>query len=234
MRGWGIALAAGAFALSGCAAPERDAAYPALKAEKPYENIPALRSALRTSGETTPLEEALEGAIFPPDIRKALALVEVEYWGFDEKPHAGRLVVQRELAEEVRAIFAELRQKRFPVQSITPIAIYGWSDEKSMQENNTSGFNYRNVPGTERLSNHATGRAIDVNPKINPYFRNGASYPPNTQYDPTRKGAITPEIAQTFEKRGWNWGGRWREKDWQHFDKTALAKNKDDGRPPSP
>ena len=40
----------------------------------------------------------------------------------------------------------------------------------SMEANNTSAFNYREVIGGGRLSNHAYGRAIDSYTFLNPYI----------------------------------------------------------------
>ena len=37
------------------------------------------------------------------------------------------------------------------------------TDTASIEENNSSAFNYRVVPGTNHLSNHARGYAIDLN-----------------------------------------------------------------------
>ena len=48
------------------------------------------------------------------------------------------------------------------------------SDTNSIGHNNTSAFNYRVVPGTDRLSNHAMGFAIDLNPVENPYVQYAA------------------------------------------------------------
>ena len=46
---------------------------------------------------------------------------------------------------------------------------YGGNDFRSIEADNTSAFNCRFVDGTTRWSNHAFGRAIDVNPLENPY-----------------------------------------------------------------
>ena len=43
------------------------------------------------------------------------------------------------------------------------------NDDISMENNNTSSFNYRVVAGSSTLSNHALGMAIDINPLYNPY-----------------------------------------------------------------
>ncbi len=97
-----------------------------------------------------------------------------------------------------------------------------------MAANNTSGFNYRHVPGHNSLSNHAFGRAIDINPVQNPYMQNGLATPPGAVYRPGQPGTITDgPIVQAFERRGWHWGGRWRfQTDWQHFDKSDLKEDR--------
>ena len=46
---------------------------------------------------------------------------------------------------------------------------YGASDDRSMEADNTSAFNCRFVAGTSRWSEHAYGKAIDINPVENPY-----------------------------------------------------------------
>ena len=52
---------------------------------------------------------------------------------------------------------------------MVPVDAYGGSDFRSIEADNTSAFNCRYVDGTTRWSNHAYGRAIDVNPIENPY-----------------------------------------------------------------
>lgn len=168
------------------------------------------------------LEEALVGKEIPDDVRNTLALVNVRYLSFDGKEEEGQLVLHTDLAEEVRSIFDALKQQKFPIQKITPIVAYGWDDDASMASNNTSAFNYRVIFGTNRLSNHSYGRAIDINPLLNPYVRSvdNQTVPPGSTYDPLIPGTITKEIAKLFKTRGWTWGGDWRtDTDWQHFEK---------------
>jgi peptidoglycan L-alanyl-D-glutamate endopeptidase CwlK len=101
---------------------------------------------------------------------------------------------------------------------------YGWSDDESMAANNSSGFNYRYIAGTDKLSQHAYGRAIDINPLFNPYIRGDVVDPPGGVYDPSRPGTLVAgdAIVQAFEARGWTWGGRWdTRKDWHHFEKPV-------------
>jgi hypothetical protein len=168
------------------------------------------------------LQEALTGKEIPDEIRALQVLVEVEHWGFDQQWHRGALVVHRELAEEVAAIFAEIAAARFPIEKVLPVAHYNWSDDLSMVDNNSSAFNYRLAVGKPNLSQHAWGRAVDINPRLNPYIRGELVLPPGAIYDPQVPGTLLENgpVVRAFEARGWTWGGRWTTlKDWHHFEK---------------
>jgi peptidoglycan L-alanyl-D-glutamate endopeptidase CwlK len=99
---------------------------------------------------------------------------------------------------------------------------YDWSDDASMADNNTSAFNYRVVMGTERLSHHAYGRAVDINPYLNPVIdENGRIDPPGATYVPQRPGTLSGSypVVQEFINRGWRWGGNFSSSvDYHHFD----------------
>jgi hypothetical protein len=171
------------------------------------------------------LEQALSGKEIPLRIKENLVLIDVEYWSFDECERAGQLVIHRELAAEVQAIFTEIKAAHFPIEKIIPVSAYDWSDDASMEDNNSSAFNYRNIVGGENLSQHAYGRAIDINPRQNPYVKGDIILPPNAVYSPDVPGTIIfgDVVVEAFVKRGWDWGGNWqRLKDWQHFEKRAL------------
>jgi len=168
------------------------------------------------------LQEALNGKDAPLNITNDLIIIDVEYYSFDGLLHKGQLVVHKELKKDLQEIFAVIKEKKFPVEKVIPINKYNWDDDLSMQDNNTSAFNYRLVAGTTRLSNHASGRAVDINPLINPMIKNGKSSPEGAVYNPKVKGTITKDsfIVKEFIKRGWEWGGNWKNyKDYQHFDK---------------
>jgi len=172
------------------------------------------------------LDEALIGQKIPASVKTNLTLVNVFYYGFDEKLHHGQLVVHKEVAEDVKEIFEIIRQIHFPIEKVVPICEYKWSDEKSMQDNNSSGFNYRFISGSKILSKHASGLAIDINPKQNPYIKNGITSPAGSVYDIDAEGTITSDspIVAEFKKRGWTWGGDWKSlKDYQHFQKNLSA-----------
>lgn len=168
------------------------------------------------------LQEALEGISVPFNIEENLRLVNVSYYSFDKRLHRGQLVIHKDLVQDIKEIFEVIKQKKFPVAKVIPIVKYRWSDESSMVDNNTSAFNYRFIKGKDRLSNHATGRAVDINPYLNPQITDGVSYPAGAVYSPKNPGSISVNtfIVKEFRKRGWKWGGNWKTtKDYQHFEK---------------
>ncbi len=168
------------------------------------------------------LDEALAGKEVPSEIRESLVLLALPYLSFTGEVCEGHLVVHESVADETREVFNTLFAKRFPIEKMVPVVAYGWDDDASMADNNTSAFNYRLIYGTDRLSNHSYGRAIDINPLQNPYVRrDGVVVPTGAVYDTNVPGTVTAEIADLFRSRGWVWGGDWTDrKDWQHFEKT--------------
>ncbi|WP_197169325.1 M15 family metallopeptidase [Novipirellula galeiformis] len=164
----------------------------------------------------------------PEEIRERQKLVTVLYYSFDHKIHQGQVLIDSELEHDIQRVFAVALQEKFPIQSVIPISHPrfrkegNWDDELSMQANNTSAFNYRVIAGTTRLSNHARGRAIDLNPLLNPYVRGESVSPAGAVYSPHTPGTLTDEnsVTQAFLRLGWGWGGHWqRGQDYQHFDK---------------
>ena len=82
-------------------------------------------------------------------------------------------------------------------------------------------------PGSNEPSLHSSGRAIDVNPLINPYIDSRGNIEPTTagpyldrnRTDPGILHAGDPAV-HAFTDRGWRWGGDWRTpKDYQHFER---------------
>lgn len=167
-------------------------------------------------------DEALRGSSIPSSVKNNLDLVSVKYYGFDGKLHQGQIIVNKEIAKDIVDIFKVIEKTKFPVEKVVPIVEYNWSDEKSMNDNNTSSFNYRFISGSRILSMHANGLAIDINPKQNPYVKNGTSIPAGSEYKLKNMGTIEPdsEIVKVFKEKGWTWGGDWKSlKDYQHFQK---------------
>lgn len=167
------------------------------------------------------LDDALQGSKAPLAIRSSLVLLELSFVDFNGVEKKGQLVVHTEIAEDVRNIFAELFKRRFPIAKMQPIVAYNWDDDASMTDNNSSAFNYRIIYGTDQLSNHSFGRAIDINPAQNPYTRrDGTNMPKGAVYDVRKRGTVTLGIVALFKSYGFSWGGDWeKRKDWQHFEK---------------
>lgn len=170
------------------------------------------------------LNEAIRGTRAPREITDTLTLIEVVYYSFDDLLHTGQVVIHQDLAKDLEEIFAALRARKFPVGKVIPIVAYDWSDKASMEDNNSSGFNYRPIADTTRLSWHAYGRAFDLNPRQNPYSRRGKDDEPRgAVYDYLARGTLVPggEALRLFTRRGWTWGGAWEDPiDRHHFEKS--------------
>lgn len=172
------------------------------------------------------LKQALEGKEIPEANRKYLKIIDVQYYSFDNKVHTGQLVVHEDLAQDLKEIFAVIKKRRFPIKKVVPVNIYKWDDDASMLDNNTSAFNYRVVSGTRTFSNHATGKAIDINPFLNPMIKGDRVSPEGAVYNPEKPGTISKRswLLMEFRKRGWRWGGDWvNSKDYQHFEKAPRV-----------
>ncbi len=167
-------------------------------------------------------KEAIAGIKIPKKLSNELKLIKVKYYSFDGKIHQGQLLIQKDLVKDIEEIFNAIMSVKFPIAKVIPAVKYGWNDEKSMADNNTSAFNYRMVANTKAISSHSSGRAIDINPKFNPQIKRNHYFPRGSKYEPSRKGTITANslIVKEFLKRGWMWGGLWHNtKDYQHFEK---------------
>jgi len=155
-----------------------------------------------------------------------LGLVRFGYAGFDGREHGdGEVVVLDAVADQVLAIFAELKARRFPIQQARLMNAYDGDDDASIEANNTSAFNDRKVIGTNSISMHAYGVAIDINPVQNPSYdrvggmrvlvpKAGAEY---VNRKPPRPG-MAESVIDIFAAHGFTvWGGRFRDPDYQHF-----------------
>jgi poly-gamma-glutamate synthesis protein (capsule biosynthesis protein) len=152
-----------------------------------------------------------------------LRLLTVEHWGFDRRVHRGRLVVHRDAAEQMLGAMRSLYHLHFPIRRMRLVDAYGADDHRSMAADNTSAFNCRFVAGTTRWSEHAYGRAIDLNPIENPYVTDsghvsppaGAPFADRGRH---RRGMVGSRAVRAFARVGWGWGGRWAgAADFQHF-----------------
>ena len=152
-----------------------------------------------------------------------LRLLTVDHWGFDGRVHRGRLVVHRGAADGMLRAMRSLYRLRFPIRRMRLVDAYGADDRRSMAADNTSAFNCRFVAGTSRWSEHAYGRAIDLNPIENPYVT-GSGYvsppagAPFADRSRHRRGMVGGRVVGAFAAAGWSWGGNWPwPRDYQHF-----------------
>ena len=154
--------------------------------------------------------------------------VEIDYLGIVGLTHRGELIVHEDLVAEVIEIFEQLRDLRYPIEKMRTVDHYPRAeDELSMQDNNTSAFNCRDIPGTGRWSLHAYGRAVDVNPLLNPYIDRAGAYQPQNAGPYLDRNRTDPGLlhdgdhaVRIFIDHGWRWGGDWRTpKDYQHFER---------------
>ena len=162
--------------------------------------------------------------------RSELRYLRLSHVDAEGQEHVGELVCHRRIAQEVCDIFRALYQARYPVERMQLIDRYEADDERSMQANNTSCFNYRTVAGTRTLSAHARGMAIDLNPRYNPHVRQSGGKrrvsPCGSEPYADRSKSYPYKIVQgdlahrLFRQHGFQWGGAWRSsKDYQHFEK---------------
>ncbi len=156
--------------------------------------------------------------------------ISLTYWGFDNAPHVGQIVVNASATSAVETAFKTLYLERFPIRSMRPVSEFGGSDDASMAVDNTSGFNCRNAvaTGMPRWSAHAYGQAVDVNTVENPYLEGGQVLPPQgapfARRSPYRAGMAVSggQLVKAFAAVGWQWGGRWTgSPDYQHFSSTG-------------
>lgn len=156
-----------------------------------------------------------------------LRYIVVSYWGFDDKPHIGEIIVNKSVAEDIKDIFKELFYLKYPIDKIKLIDEYNAIDEASMNDNNTSSFCFRPQSNSTKLSVHSYGLAIDINPLQNPYVKGNVIQPAAakeyTDRSIIKKGMILKDdpCYKAFTSRGWTWGGEWNGmKDYQHFEKN--------------
>ncbi len=197
----------------------------------PQENLDSLFYSLEISNE---VQRRILGCSYQENETISLGelrYLRVLYLGFDGETHVGELIVNQSIAKDILEIMSELYRQSYPIERMVLVDAYGADDESSMSDNNTSAFNYREVAGTSTLSKHALGLAIDINPRYNPYVKqgeggellvspaNGAEYADRNREFPYKiaKGDICLRL---FQEHGFFWGGDWNySKDYQHFEK---------------
>ncbi len=183
---------------------------------------------------TNEVFKRISGISYPVDCTvplDELRYVGLMYVDFNGETQKGELICNKALAQDMVEIFYELYSNNYQLESVKLVDEYGGNDTASMLANNTSCFNYRVVEGTTRLSNHAYGRAIDINPFYNPYItynKDGTTNvsPAGSEAYADRSASFPYKIDENdlayklFKEHGFKWGGNWNNsKDYQHFEK---------------
>ena len=156
-----------------------------------------------------------------------LRYLRVSHWDFDGGVQLGELVVHVDVVADLQTVFVRLFEAGFPIRRMRLIDDYGGDDFTSIEAGNTSAFNCRAATGSANWSQHAYGRAIDVNPLENPYVSGGStSHAASVPYlDRTPRPGMATEggaLVAAFDAVGWDWGGRWSAPvDYQHFSSTG-------------
>ena len=159
-----------------------------------------------------------------PQPLSGLTLIRMTYWGFDQQAHTGELTVNAAVTKKIIKVFSVLYRARYQIHRMVLPDVYGGSDPRSTNADNTSAFNCRLVDGTNDWSMHAYGLAVDINPCENVYIENGYIDPPRCKANADRSRHVPGLIhagglvTRAFAAVGWGWGGSWvTPKDYQHF-----------------
>ncbi len=163
--------------------------------------------------------------------RDDLRYIKFLHHDFDGEVRVGEMICNKTIAKDLSEIFYDLYLNNYQIERAFLPDFYDADDEKQMQANNSSSFCYRAVSGTNVLSNHAKGMAVDLNTFYNPYckVRNDGSLlvqPKTAAQYCDRSSSFKHKIDKNdlayklFTKHGFSWGGDWKSvKDYQHFEK---------------
>lgn len=166
-----------------------------------------------------------------------LRYLKMLHYNFKGEIRVGEMIVHKSMASDVRSVFTSLFKKKYPIRRMYLVEKY-WAgdstatDAASIKADNTSCFNYRAIIGSTKVSKHAMGLAIDLNPFENPYVPKhngrwdysalGKKEKAYARDRTPREYVITTKDAayRLFSEKGFTWGGSWRSvKDYQHFER---------------
>jgi hypothetical protein len=183
------------------------------------------------------LEDEMRGTVWKPGCPVPLddlRLLTLSYWGFDDQPHIGPLVVNASVATRLVWVFHRLFDHRFPIHNMKfAREFHPNQTEHDTPGDPTAAFNCRPVvtPAgpSDVFSQHAYGLAVDINPIENPFVEHG--YVRNRYSKPYRDrskdapGMIHDDdfVVRTFAAIGWGWGGHWVSgQDYMHFSRSGT------------
>ena len=161
--------------------------------------------------------------------REDLRYLHVLHRDLEGNEHEGEMIVNVHIAGDVLDILKKLYEADYPIEKIRLIDEYGADDELSMEDNNSSSFNFRFISHTTRISKHGLGLAVDINTLYNPYTKivdgeriiepvTAEAYLDRT-VDFPYKIDEDDLCYKLFIEKGFEWGGSWVDrKDYQHFE----------------
>ncbi len=178
---------------------------------------------------------APEDSSASPEITfEELRYLHILHYNFDGESTEGELICNESIADDLAEIFYELYRNEYQLEKVLLIDEYNGDDDASMEDNNTSCFNYRTIGDSNNLSKHAYGLAIDINPMYNPYITYTGDgreniAPVSAQPYADRSASFPYKIDtedlcyKLFVQHGFTWGGNWNNsKDYQHFQKSPA------------
>ena len=161
--------------------------------------------------------------------REDLRYLHVLHVDLDGVEHEGEMIVNYHIAEDVLEILRQLYEAQYPIERMRLVDEYDADDELSMEDNNSSSFNFRFISHTTRVSKHGLGLAVDINTLYNPYTKivdgvriiepiTGEPYL-DRETDFPYKIDHEDLCYRLFIEHGFEWGGDWEDrKDYQHFE----------------
>lgn len=161
-----------------------------------------------------------------------LRYLKIPYVNYQGKKEIGELIVHKDIAKQTIKTFKKLYAIKYPIFSMKLVSDFKAKDFDSIEANNTSAYNCRKVANTTKWSNHAFGKAIDINPIENPYISKSGKishekslkYKNRERTNPFDVSQIAmllenDKAVKIFKRYGWSWGGDWKSiKDYQHFE----------------
>lgn len=161
----------------------------------------------------------------PVTRRSDLRRVEVPYTDFNGDTRRGYLVVHRDTAASAGRILQRLYALEFPIRRMVGVEKYDGDLNRSLRADNTSAYNCRRanqINAPFKASPHANGRAVDINPRENPWrdLRCDCWSPSSTNAKRSPgKGKVLKgdPVWKTFDREGWIWQNI-SVADYMHFD----------------
>ena len=177
--------------------------------------------------------EFMQGRSYKEDCiipRSDLRYLIILHRNMDGQAVVGELVVNKEISADILDIMRELYELNYPIEQVRLVDYYEGDDELSMAANNSSAFNWRTQTGSSaKISKHATGMAIDINPLYNPYYRfpyvnetvsPGGDLYMDRMWEFPFKIDEDDDCYRIFTEHGFKWGCSWNSlRNYQHFEK---------------